>query len=169
MAEVVGDAMILPVMVDLGAEVAAELVKRGLVPIDKIIIQPGSEFVVDYAGNGKDCGEIDVNLVQAYPTDNFPEPDATGNCVSALAFELNVSIMRCAAPTHGTAQSPKPPTLAEQLASTAEHLADMQAARCAIKVVLARLERDYVLQAFTPIGPQGQTVGGTWTVIVRSP
>jgi hypothetical protein len=169
MAEVIGDTMILPVMADIAAEVAAELVRRGLDPITKVIVQPGSEFVVDYAGNGKDCGEIDVNLVQAYPTDNFPEPDVQGNCVSALAFELNVSVMRCAAPTHGTKQNPSPPTIAEQLESTAQHLADMQASRCAIKVVLARLERDYVLQAFTPIGPQGQTVGGTWTVIVRSP
>lgn len=153
-----------PVMVDLAAQVQKEIVKSGLDPIDKVTLQPGIQPVSDYAGNKSNCGEIIVNMTSAFATDAFPDAVPTATCSDELAFVVTVWVLRCAAPMGGTTQQPKPPSPEAQLASTRDHLADMQAVRRAIVCTFRDMDRQYVVGNFTPWGPSGNVVGGYWTV-----
>jgi hypothetical protein len=56
------------------------------------------------------------------------------------------------------------PTAEQQFEATRLQMADMQAMRRAIQCCLAKDK--HVLGAYTPIGPDGNAVGGTWTVSI---
>lgn len=166
MAEFTEETEIYPVLIQLAACAQAELVKRGLPEIDKVTVQPGVTPVQDYVGNGKDCGEIIVNMTTSYPVNPFPNPDQGGaaSCASEFAYEVQLAIFRCAPPVKGTAQRPIFPTAVEQLEATRLHLADMAAAKAAIKCCMK--DRQYAIRTFQPYGPSGNVVGGVWTVVV---
>lgn len=165
MAEFREDTGIYPVLIALAAGTEAELVSSGLGDRYITTVQPGQTPVIDYVGLGKECAEIIVNLVQAYPSSIFPNPDPTGACGIQLAYEVQVGVMRCAPPMGGTKAAPKPPTPAEVLNSARQHTADMAAVHRAICKVL-RPTRQYAIATFAPYGPEGNAVGGTWTVVV---
>lgn len=169
MAEFREDTGIFPTMLTLAECAQRELVKSGLPEIDKVTLQPGGTSVMDYVGNGKDCGEITVNFTQSYPVNPFPTPDATGSCASAFAYEIVLAIFRCSPSMDGSKQSPRPPSPVKQLAATRLYTADMAAMRRAIQCCMQENEMDYALRAWTPYGPSGLVVGGWWTVVVGGP
>lgn len=174
MTDFLEDPDAYPVMIELAATTQNQLVKNGLPPIDKVTIQPGAVIVADYVGNGKDCGEIIINLITAYPSNPFPQQTLTSTrsgkaaigCGVVLAYQLAVSVLRCAPVMTGTKQAPIPPTMDVVLAATRLQMADMQATRTAICQALNNTGRDYQLGAYTPVGADGGVVGGTWALLV---
>jgi len=165
MPELREDGEIYPLLIDLLACAETELERSGLPPTISAIV-PGQLAINDYAGDGKNCDEMVVNVVQAYPYQDFPTPSDQASCTSPLAYEVQLTIFRCAANPTGTRQAPKPPTPAAQLESVRGHLADMQAMRRAIRCCMQNGERLYALRLFTPIGPTGGVIGGTWSFLV---
>lgn len=161
MAVYTEDTGAYPIMVALTACVAEELAKRDLPPVGKVTLQPGSVPSIDYAGNGKDCAELIVNLMTAFPVDTFPLADSTGTCSNALAYQVQVGLFRCAPPLRGGGK--QPPTMEDQLEATRLHLADMAALRAAIRCCFAGTDREYVLLPFAPYSG-GNAVGGVWTI-----
>jgi hypothetical protein len=156
-----------PVMVALAACTEEQLITRDLPPISKVTLQPGLEPVMDYVGNGKECGEIIVNMLNAFPYGPFPNPSTEANCGTPIAYTIEVGIFRCAPPMRGTRERPRPPLPEEQLESTRLHLADMAAVHAAIRCCMKGFpDRSYVVLPFQPYGPSGGVVGGTWGVVV---
>lgn len=174
MADYVEDDDAYPVMVELVATVQQQLIKNGLTPIDKATVQPGGTIVNDYAGSGKECGELIVNLISAYPSNPFPQQAQTGSragkasigCGVIIAYSLAVTILRCAPNMRGTKAAPTPPTLNDQLMAARDQMADMKAMRMAICQAMNNTGRDYQLGVYTPVGAEGGVVGGTWGVLV---
>lgn len=158
-----------PVMIRIAALVQEEVKKRGLPEISVATLQPGISTVVDYTGNGDNCAEVIVNLTNAVPMSNFPVVDTQGTCATELGFQIEVAIFRCAPMMRGSQNNPIPPAPEEQLEATRLHLADMQAARAAIRCAMGETDRNYVLGAFTPYGPSGGVVGGIWVLTFGMP
>ena len=165
MPELREDFEIFPLLTRLIECTQAELERSGLPPTISVVV-PGQLAINDHAGNGKECDELVVNVVQAYPYEVFPNPSDRALCTSPMAYEVQVTIFRCAANPEGTRQSPKPPTPAAQLNSVRSHLADMQAMKRAILCCVRDDERLYALRTFTPVGPLGGVIGGTWSFVV---
>ena len=108
------------------------------------------------------CGTAWVRLNSAFPSSSLPSADTTlSSCTAPLAYEIELGVGRCApAPDDdGT-----PPTVSEELDSALLLLSDLWSMRTAIDCCFAGA--DTVLGTYTPFGPQGGCVGGTWTVVV---
>ena len=123
----------------------------------------GDEASFDYLGDCSDrCGMGWVRLVSAQPwTGIGVESTEPGNCSSLLGLTVEVGVYRCA---HVMGSDGVPPTEEEMLAETQLQIADMMAMRRAI--VCCGGSKDFVLGAYTPIGPEGAAVGGTWDVLM---
>lgn len=166
MAEFVEDVGIYPTMIELLTQVELENDRSGLPVLDFTSVQPGSQPVIDHVGNGKQCSELVVNLVSTFPTQGFPNPDPDGSCGTELAYEIQVAVFRCAkVPKGNSASNLRLPTEVDMLESTRLHTADMAAMHRAICKAL-KGKRKYVLRGFTPYGPEGGAVGGTWLLVV---
>lgn len=117
-----------------------------------------SEFCSDCTTNK--CGSAWVRLAGVFPSNVLPTADqSTGSCTAPLAFTVEVGVDRCAAVGDSRGN---PPTVGQRLEEARLVLADMQAMRRAIVCCFGT--KDYVLGEYTPRGPQGGCVGGTWTV-----
>lgn len=162
MAVYTEDTGAYPIMIQLAACVEQELAKRDLPAASKVTLQAGAIPSIDYVGLGKECSELIVNLMTAFPVSTFPEADTSGNCASPLAYQVQVSLLRCAPPLR--AQGKQPPSIEDQLEGARLHLADMQAVHAAVRCCFAKTDREYVLAPFQPYGPQGNVVGGVWTI-----
>jgi len=162
---------IFAVMAQLAACAAEELVKSGLDEIDKVMLQPGALPVLDWVGNpGQGCGEIIVYNPTSFAIDavtGFPNQDTSGTCTSEYANVLSLGIFRCALQPKTNAQGKviANVTPAEQTNATRIHTADKAAMRRAIACCLQG-NYEYVVQPWQPYGPDGNAVGGIWTVIV---
>jgi len=154
------DYAVWPKLVDLATCLCNELADSGLPAPCFCGVMPGASVALDYATNcGDNCGMAWVRAVSVFPSTNFPSLD-TGftRCNYPLAFTAEVGVIRCMeVPADG-----EPPSLASLLASAQLQLADMAAMRRAI--VCCSTSGDVVLGAYTPTGPQGGVVGGSWLV-----
>lgn len=167
MAEFTEDTDIWPVLTALAECATAQLVKDGLEPITHVSIQPGNTGVLDYVGMPTGfCGEIVININQGYPVAPFPNQAAGATCASEMAYEVQLGIFRCAPQPKGSKQAMKMPTSAEQVNAARVAMADMSSMRRAIACCMQKTGRQYNLRAFQSYGPQGNVVGGNWTVIV---
>lgn len=169
------DTMVYPTMVKLAGCLATEFIASGLGQPCFCGLFPGEEAPWDYCdGNcGKTrAGQIWVRLVSAFPTQPFPVIDPLGTCASAMGFDLEVGAIRAAPMITGTAAKPILPTVDAQLESTRIQLAEMAAIRRAIKCCMAENEDggeiSYALGSYSPVGPDGGCVGGSWTVTVST-
>jgi hypothetical protein len=164
MAEFREDTTVYPVMIELNACLCAEITSSGLPEPCVCELLPGGDVAFDYCTECDDgrCGQAWVRLVAAYPSQVLGEPDTTGNCATRLSYTLEVGIIRCA-PLPGNDGSP--PSVDAQLSATRLQLADMQAMRRAIACCMgADVDRDYILEPYTPYPVLGGCVGGFWTV-----
>lgn len=139
-----------------------EMVNSGLGPLCLCSPLPGSQIALDYGAEGMAW----VRVAGAWPSANFPNPDPGGRgaCTSPLAIQLEVGAARCA-PSLG--DDGELPTLSEQFEVTRLQLADMAAMRRAILCCDLANNGRVALGAYTPAGPQGGVVWGTWTVWVE--
>jgi hypothetical protein len=128
-------------------------------------IIPGDAASFDYTGDcTKRCGMAWVRMSGVYPASGVGVPnEEVKNCGSALGFETEVGIMRCTPVGTGD----KPPTTTELLTSTNLQVADMLTMRRAI--YCCRGSDDWILGTYTPIGPTGGMLGGTWTLTMWVP
>lgn len=169
MAEFREDTDIFPVLTQLAECATAQLVKDGLDPISAVSVQPGQQGVMDYVGNGKDCGEIIINVNQGYPVGPFPNQSADATCTTQMAYEVQLGIFRCAPQPSGPKNALRMPSSAEQTNAARIALADMSSMRRAIQCCMQTTGRQYTLRSFTPYGPTGNAVGGYWLVVVGMP
>lgn len=131
-----------------------------------LTIQSGNAVVIDY-GTGEGCAGMGwIRLVSSAPTVRFPAADVSvDNCMYSLAHVIEMGLMR---------PSPLPDEFAgtvslpddEEYKETALRQSDdmdlmyraMQAARNSIPLS--------VVGTYTPQGPDGGAVGGTWSITV---
>lgn len=131
-----------------------------------VSLYPGDSVPIDYA----ECGGMAwVRLLTANPSAAFPAPDVTiNNCASTLAFPLEMGILRRAPLADSILDaSIDLPSEEENTKSTHEQLDDVERMYRAIQ----RAARDIdlvVAGSYTPAGPDGGVVGGTWTLTVGS-
>jgi hypothetical protein len=127
-------------------------------------IIPGTHVATEYCGacSGDRCGMAWVRLNSVFPSTVFPTQDvsATG-CTPMLAFEVELGVVRCAPIGDDYGNPPK----AEEWEAAAQlQVLDMMAMREAVECCFGAFET--MLGAFTPIGPTGGCVGGSWAVAV---
>ena len=121
------------------------------------ILPGGSPY--DAMGTGCTKGQAWVRLASGFPSDRVGEPNITpGNCNSGLGVAVEVGVLR---PFPIQAQ----PLDAERItAASLEQIDDMLKVRHAIVCCDALNKRDYVLNTWAPLGPEGGVVGGAWTL-----
>jgi hypothetical protein len=149
-----------PAMTSLISCLCQEVTASGLPELCFCGLLPGENVPGDYVT--EDGGMGWVRLVSAYPSVVFPGQDSTATCVSPLAFELEIGLLYCAPVID---QFGEPPSVVSQFEATRVQTAAMAAMRRAL-VCCLRPGVDAVLGAYTPMGPEGQVVGGTWQVFV---
>lgn len=168
----VEDFVIYPTMIELSACLCTEIEASGL---------PGTcacgpivgDLTLDYCGSCKDgkcSGQAWVRLVDAFPSADFPTPQfVPSNCFSPLAYTLEVGIIRCKPMgKNNTARGYTPPTLEENVEALRLQLADMAALRRAVQCCFGEGDRTYILGVYAPVTPDGDCLGGSFTVQVWS-
>jgi len=141
----------------------AQIVADGLPPTCFCGVVPGDAAVGNYAGDCEEaCGMAWVRLVTAYPASAVGTPNIeAGNCNAGLGLEVEVGIMRCI--SIGDEQG-NPPPPEEMLAAAELQTDDMFAMMRAITCCPSIPSKDFILSAYTPMGPLGGVVGGTYTI-----
>lgn len=173
MAEFVEDNIVYPTMISLSACLCAQFEHLGLP-------QPCScgpmvgELVIDYCSNcadGKCGGQAWVRLVNVFPSIDFPQPSQTLNtCAMPLAYQLEVGVVRCK-PVGSTsgARGFTPPTLEQQVGALRLQTADIQAMLRAINCCFDDTNMDFIVGQYNPVTPEGDCLGGAFTLWVRGP
>jgi len=162
--ELVEDRIAWPALVQLTDCLCAELVKSGLPPTCICSPMPGEAIAADYVSPTQ--GMAWVRVAGVYPTSAFPAQEQTAaGCLLPMAVSLEVGVLYCAPVTEG--RSNNPPGLAQMFDSTRLQMAAMAAMLRAIECCLGSANRKGVsLGGYTPNGPGGGVVGGSWTVTV---
>lgn len=120
----------------------------------------GETTIADYIGDCEDCGMAWVRVSAMYPAVGVNLPSTLpNNCNAMLGVDIEIGVLRCISVG---ASDGSPPTAAEMLASAQEVSDDALAMRRA--VICCPADIDYVLGTYSPIGPQGGIVGGTWNL-----
>jgi hypothetical protein len=160
----VEDTVAWPVLVALADCLCAELVTAGLPTTCICTVMPGEGVATDYVTPTQ--GMAWVRMASAFPSSVFPSQDqGAGGCLMPLAIQLEVGVLYCAPVTEG--RSNNPPGLSAMFDSTRLQMAAMAAMLRAIECCLGSAGRKGVsLGAYTPAGPDGAVVGGTWQVTV---
>lgn len=154
----VEDDAIWPIMVQLEQCLCETLEERGLRPGNCFCgILPGDSPSWDYSE-----GMAWVRLIDAYPSTTFPSANTTPrvSCGAMLVATLEVGLLQCA-PMLGPGG--ELPTEIDQFESARLQIAGMRAMQQAIACCDLDL---VVLGSYTPTGPQGGLVGGTWQINV---
>lgn len=128
-----------------------------------ITVQPGNQVVFDF-GDDACMGMAWVRLVTANPTVAFPAPDnSLNNCVHTLAFTVEVGMIGPAPQIDATLGEFIVPTDVELFEASMRQLEEMQMMYAAIRSadIPEKIVGDY-----TPTGPEGGVMGGTWAVTV---
>jgi hypothetical protein len=124
---------------------------------------PGDTFSMDYGGCG---GLVMVRLSTAHPSASFPNADVgVDNCAYTLAYPVEVGVFRPAPMIRTRAGKAMPPGDKENTESTHLMIDDMHAMHRAIR----RLREDadlLTIGSYTPQGPLGDLVGGSWSLTV---
>lgn len=145
------DGSIWPVLSELHECLCSSLADAGVMPGECFCgIVPGTEAAWDFPN-----GLAWVRLSAIAPI----EGAVASNCGTPLQAEIEVGVMHCA-PT--VSASGVLPSQAAQRESARLQMASMDAMRRAITCCY---EGDGLsLGIYTPLGPQGGLVGGSWTV-----
>lgn len=124
--------------------------------------QPGDSVSLDYA----ECGGMGwVRFASGTPSVSGSSNDVTmDSCYWGLSHQIEMGVMRPAPIPDETFNTVELPSDAELSAAAEAQINDMSAMHRAIKA--ARAEFELLPGAYTPIGPVGGTVGGTWSLMV---
>jgi hypothetical protein len=157
----VEDQDLWPLLVELLNNLHTELGRTGADTVNTCILAPGQQVPWD-----ETCGMGWVRLVSAFPSTVFPSAEGSyrASCVATLVANVEVGVLRCAPnPEQLPGGELIMPSTAEQYAATRLQLSDMAAVRRAIQNARIDLK---LLGAYSPVGPQGGYVGGSWAVSV---
>lgn len=156
----IDDTLIWPIMVQMRDCLCETLTERGLMPGNCFCgIVPGQQATWDYQS-----GMAWVRLASTVPSAIFPAQSfALNNCGTTLAAELEVGVLQC---TPGPDASGNPPDQDQQFEAARLQVASMAAVRDAILCCADSSDLDLILGGYDPQGPNGNLVGGTWTVSV---
>lgn len=127
----------------------------------------GEQVAWDYCQpcEGDMCGMAWVRIASIVPLSATTSNDGTillNRCAPALAAIFEIGVLRCA-PTVGP--EGQLPDMAEQLAAAHLQASDMAAAGRAAACCFTD-GRMVAVNQWTPLGPDGGCVGGSWTVTV---
>lgn len=152
------DTLIWPLLTQLSDCLCETLSERGLLPGDCFCgIVPGQQVAWDYTS-----GMAWVRLNSVVPSATFPNQSFNlNNCGTTLAAEVEVGVLHCAP---GSASDGSPPGELQQFESARLQMATMAAMRSAILCCSESTDVDMILGAYEPQGPNGNLVGGVWTV-----
>lgn len=131
-------------------------------------VLPGLNVALDYFGGCEDgsCGNgmAWVRLNSVYPAIGVGiQSQTAGNCGTTLGIDIEIGVVRCIS----AGEDDGGPVPAQELADAAFlQSQDALAMRAAVACCAPLTSRDYVLGIYTPYGPEGGAVGGTWTMVV---
>lgn len=165
MSDFVGDRIAFPHLTALRDAIGPELDARGLPGLCEGLIGAGAQTAFDYCDTSCD-GMSWVRLDGAYASRDFPNADAEANrgrLLMAETFELG--IVRGIDLPDDPAQGMDPAVLED---SAAVQLADMSALLAVICAYFGGLGVPYIVGSYTPYGPQGACVGGSWSVTAQT-
>lgn len=147
-------------LVDLAECLCAELAATGAGPTCWCGLVPGAEVAWDYCTEctGDVCGMGWVRVIGLFPYDTFPVGVVDDRCIRPLAVAVEVGATRCLHVPDGG----EPPTEAAMLEATLAQSADALAMWRALKCC----DTPLAVQQYTPIGPTGGCVGGTWLAYI---
>lgn len=124
-------------------------------------VMPGQAALLDYTRDCSDGGVAWVRMVQGYPSTTVGQADQRlGNCGTGWGYDVEVGIVR------SVAIEVEAPDEAESLATAEQQYKDMNTMRKAISCCSGLRSSDYILGPYTPYGPNGGVVGGSWTLYV---
>lgn len=131
-----------------------------------LTIYPGNAIVIDY-GAGEGCGGMGwVRLVSSAPTVRFPNADlSVDNCTYSLAHVVEIGLMRPAPLPGEFAGEISLPDDEEHRAASVRQIDDMELMHRALKEARNDIPLT-VIGGYTPLGPEGGAVGGTWSITV---
>lgn len=129
-----------------------------------ITIQPGNAVVFDFGPESGCGGTAWVRLVSANPTVSFPAADVGINsCAFALAYTVEMGMVGPAPVmenTLGEFVAPSDVELFDAAMRQSDEVELMFRALQAAKIP------EKIIGDYTPAGPEGGVMGGTWTVTV---
>jgi hypothetical protein len=148
------------ILAELAGCLCNQITTDGADPVCFCGVVAGDSVAVDYTTECDDaCGMAWVRLVTAVPANGFGIQNTNaGNCGSALGIDIEMGMARCFPVPDGG----EPPEVSAHLAVTAQVNADMMVMRRAIACCPG--SRDWVIDGYTPFGPQGGAVGGFWNL-----
>lgn len=128
-------------------------------------VVPGEQYL-DMAGVG-DCdgaaGQAWVRLAGAYPSTQPGVAEVSpDNCAMPLGFDIELGILRF----FGMEDDGQPWSAAEVLAAALLQTRDVGIIQRAVNCCESLPAKSFVLGQYTPIGPEGFLMGGTWTLSV---
>lgn len=152
-------------MVDIATCLCAQAKVNGSPDFCFCGVLPGEVVVADYIGEGCTddvCGMAWVRLVTGYPSSGVGRVNENvGNCSSELGIDLEIGMLRCLPVSDNDGE---PPTPEEMLAATSQQTDDMFTMLQAVTCCSSLSSKDFILSAYSPMGPDGGVVGGTFLV-----
>lgn len=124
-------------------------------------IVPGDAIAIDSLNDG--CSGMAYGRVASvFPSRDFPNPDNTPQGVDSLAVVVEVGIIR----GFDLPDNAEPVTPEESYDTTRLQMADMGAILTAICAYCDGRDLPVLIGQYTPFGPDGATVGGSWTATI---
>lgn len=124
-------------------------------------VMPGQAALFEPLGDHCEGGMAWVRLANAYPSVAVGQADTSlANCGSGTGIDVEVGIVRVIEIDEDALDE------AANLAIVEQQIKDMTTMRKAIQCCGAISPRDVILGSYTPYGPLGAVVGGTWTVYI---
>jgi hypothetical protein len=161
----VPDTRIWPLATQLASCLCAELTAAGGPEPCFCGVLAGDSVAFDYCSpcEGNACGMAWVRLAAVAPLQSaVGNTIAIGRCSPSLVATFEVGVLRCA-PT--LTEDGGLPSMADQLDAAELQASDMAAAGRAAACCFTD-GRLVIVGAWTPVGPQGGCLGGSWTVTV---
>lgn len=155
--------IVATVLAEVSAEISAQIVLQGR-EAPKVYIMPGQDIYVP-GGDEEGCSSLVATLVDGVAVDNFPEA-APANCVWRPAYILRFGVYRCIPLAEDFGGEDPPADVLN--AATIELLNDAEAIICGIRKALNYGGYSYLVERYTPVGPEGGIAGGHWTVLIDS-
>jgi hypothetical protein len=147
------------------ANLVVALRDRGIEPTCSTALYHGDSVTLDYA----DCGGMAwVRLVTSGPSQNFPNvTQGVAACAMTLAHTFEIGVMRAAPLARALLADSGIDLPDDEENSEAAELAlkDMEAMWAAIQASTTDIEL-MAPGTYTPVGPVGGALGGTWSVTV---
>lgn len=126
-------------------------------------VSPGTGFSPDLIQCDTEdaCGVAFVQLSNSYPSQTVGVADQSpGNCGDAIGFDAVIGILRCF-PLQPDGSNPPPDV---QLQLFRQQMLDMETMRRALTCCDWLPSKNVVVGQYTPVGPEGELLGGSFTV-----